>query len=170
MKFVNQRINPAALWSAGLFSTCPLPDTDIREQYGDAEIGKEIEKLQSMYMFEESIDGGNDEARLCLKSNGDGMMGACEDLEQYVEVLFQKEKKHKAAKLRVSLHFAALDVMIGQGGRSYFERCWSQDVVEEAIEVCSTEHNGTSHDSVLTDLKDGAMKGVFEAIANAQSQ
>lgn len=181
VQFINLRINPTASWSGGVFSTFSnlfkaepqATDTDMQEKYGDEEIGKEIERLQVKYMFGESMTGANDEARLCLKSSGPGLVGVCENYERYVEVFFAQEKKRKEAgeteaKLQVSLHFAESDVLIGKSGQEYFQMCWKQAGVEQVIEVRSAEHAGTNHDSVLADLKKGPIRSIFEAIASAQ--
>lgn len=179
--FINQRVAPTASWSGGIFSDVSnlfqaesqATSTDMLDKYGDEETGKEIEKLQSKYMFAESMTGGNDEARLCLKSNGEGLMGVCENYERYVTVLSEQEEKrrgrrgHAATLLKVSIHFAGSDIMIGKGGKDYFEKCWTQAGVEEAIDVSSTEYAGTNHDSVLVDFKRGALRGIFETVASS---
>lgn len=182
VKFINLRVAPTASWSGGLFSTVANlfsaeskpADSDMQDKYGDQEIGEEIEKLQTKYMFAESMAGGNDEARLCLKSNGEGLVGVCENYERYVEVLRDQEKNRMGQdgepKLKVSLHFAESDALIGKGGKEYFEKCWKQEGVGEVIEVRSTEHAGTNHESVLVDFKMGALKSVFEAVATAHQQ
>ncbi|CZT20438.1 uncharacterized protein RCC_06298 [Ramularia collo-cygni] len=177
--FINTKIVPAASLSGGIFSTIanvfqtgsPTINTDMQDKYGDEETGKQIEKLQTKYMFAESMAGGTEEARLCLKSDGEGLMGACENYERYVEVLRDQEKKEGrndgGPKLKVSLHFAESDALIGKGGKEYFEKCWKQDGVGEVIETDSTEYPGTNHDSVLIDFNKGALKRIFEAIASA---
>lgn len=182
VQFINLRVAPTASWSGGLFSTIAnvfqaepkAADSDLEDNYGSEEVGKEIEKLQTKYMFAESMAGGNDEARLCLKSNGEGMIGACENYERYVLELRDQEKKRSElegwSKLKVSLHYAESDNMIGKGGKAYFEKCWNQAGVEEVIDVHSAEHAGTDHETVLVDFKKGALRGVFEAVARAHQQ
>ncbi|CZT18468.1 uncharacterized protein RCC_04313 [Ramularia collo-cygni] len=178
--FINQRVAPTASWSGGVLSDVSklfqaesqaTSSRDMQDKYGDEEVGTEIEKLQSKYMFAESMAGGNDEARLCLKSNGDGLMGVCENYQQYVKELSEQERERRGqsateAKLQVSIHFAGSDIMIGKGGKDYFENCWAL-ASEDVIEVSSTEYPGTNHDSVLIDFEKGALRGIFEAVASS---
>lgn len=179
--FINLRVNPTASWSGGVFSTVSNlfqsepkdANTDLQDKFGDEQVGKEIEKLQTKYMFAESMSGANDEARLCLKSDGDGFVGACENYERFVEVLCAQERKRNGResagpKLEVSMHFAESDNMSGKGGKEYFEKCWSQAGVEEVIEVRSTQYPGTNHETVLVDFKKGALRHVFETVASGR--
>ncbi|CAK3884595.1 Hypothetical predicted protein [Lecanosticta acicola] len=181
-EFISQRVMPASLWSGGLFSSMAgrfqaqpgEADTgdseDAQEKYGvDKKTTGEIEALSGRYAFAEDMSGGNDEARLCVKKLGAGAWADCEDYMDFVGALSRREKERMgedgaASRLKVRMHFAESDVLIGKGGQRYFEECWKQDGVAESIDVVSKEWPGSNHDSVLVDSKVGAVRSVLEEI------
>lgn len=177
--FFAQNVMPATSWSGGvvssitgLFST-DQPSTndegeaEAKERYGvDRATAKEIDGLFIKYLVAEGMKGGNDEALLCSKARNTVSWHACEDYMTCMRTLseMQKERLAKdpsAEKMRVRLHFAESDIMIGKGGQKYFEECWEQDGFKEAVDVKSTEWPGSNHDSILSDAK-GVLRSIFE--------
>ena len=132
-----------------------------------------IEKLQTKYFFAEDTTAGNEDAKLCLKKEGEGNWGACEDYEKYVLDLVQREKARKEsnpdqAPLRIQSYFAESDIMIGKGGQKYFEHCWRQEGVDgSGVEFESIELPDTNHETSIVDLEKGALKLVFQEIKKA---
>ncbi|KAK5135072.1 hypothetical protein LTR08_005597 [Meristemomyces frigidus] len=179
-KFVSTRITPTASWSGGIVSSTATlfqgqPGTSetgkltFGEKYGvSEEIGKCIDKLHDKWMFAESNSAGNDEALLCIKKPGTEW-GVCDDYEEYVLLLVEREKQRlsardDSAKLKIDVFFAESDLMIGTGGQRYFVQCWKQDGVVDTIDFRSRVLPGTDHDTAVMDLGIGAMKTVFEHI------
>ena len=186
-KFVNRRIAPSMSWSGGVISSTaelfnPGPakeasgSTPLAELYGTSdEMAKLIEKLQTEYHAAEDSTAGNEDARLCLKKDGEGSWGICENYQQYVQSLVTQEKERNqtnpfASKLKVSVYYAESDMMIGKGGQKYFDECWRQVEVAESIEYESTELPGTNHDSTVQDLEKGALRGLFDAVKKASQR
>jgi hypothetical protein len=103
-------------------------------------------------MYAESTVGANSEARQCLKKEGDGTWGECEDYEAFVQKLVAKERTHgQEAKLRIDIFFAQDDALVGQRGQRYMEACWSgQGGFADVLEFASSTVDGSDHDSVLT--------------------
>ncbi|KAK4547187.1 hypothetical protein LTR36_001408 [Oleoguttula mirabilis] len=179
VRLVQTRVAPTASWSGGILSsaanlfraetgTIHSAELSPGDKYGvSEEVGECIDKLQLNWLLAESTTAGNDEALLCLKKAG-ANWGVCEDYEDYVRRLAEQERRLKhegTANLKIDTFFAASDVMIGQGGQQYFERCWREGEVADAIDFGSTILPETDHDSALADLKKGALKQVFERIA-----
>lgn len=174
-KFVNQKIMPASLWSGGIISSVSGIFTEqtgaasdgeaaAQEKYGVSKaVEDQIDALQGKYVFTEGTTGANDEALLCAKKTGS--WGACEDYMKYVLQLCSDEgARHLDTKIRVRLHFAGSDVLIGEGGKEYFQKCWSQEGVAEVLDVQSSVWPETNHDFVALDFKKGAIRPVFEEI------
>lgn len=174
-KFVNQSIMPVSGWSGGVISsvsglfseqTGTINDSEAaaQEKYGVSKaVEDQIDTLQGKYVFTEGMSDANDEALLCGKKVGG--WGACEDYMKFIEQLCLDERARRSeGKLRVRLHFAASDVMIGEGGRKYFEKCWNQDGVAEVVDVRSRVWPETNHDSVSLEFRKGAIRPIFEEI------
>ena len=180
MKFVAQRVQPAVAWSGGLgaavtgiFQSSDSSQSDsaaLAVRFGTSEkVGKEIERLATKYFFAEDPQGGTEEAKLCLKKGGTNLWMICEDYKEYLQVLVAKEREksstdpaHKNVKIRV--FYAESDIMIGEGGKAYFDKCWKQPDVLEYIDFESQTLAGTDHESVLVDWENGALQKVFEDI------
>jgi hypothetical protein len=116
------------------------------------------------FVFAENTQGGNDEARLCLKSVSPPIScdwGACESYPLFISRLQDmfpatpvSEAEAEAQggvrqKLKVSLVFAGTDAMIGSKGRTYLEKCWATEKVGQGIIVDVKVVEGTNHDSVV---------------------
>jgi len=184
IRFMNARVAPVTMWSGDIissvaqsFKTSPSDSASgeptAAEKYGmGQEVGEIIEKLQFKWFLAESTQAVNEDALLCLKKSGTGCWGACEDYEEYARLLTkQREQRHSldtsGAKLTVDVFFSESDIMIGKGGQRYFERIWEQDGVADTIDVNTAVMAGTNHDTVILDLKKGALKTAFERITNA---
>lgn len=175
--FINQRVMPVTSWSGGVlsdianvFSTESAdPEATAMRKFGrNRAFAEQVGKLQMMYINAESIAGGSEEAKLCLKKGEAGLWGVCEDYEDYVRLLVTAEKtRHEQAsqpKLKVQAFFSESDVMIGKKGQQYFEDCWKGQNLEDLITFESTTMPGTNHDSVLIDLEKGALQKVLQEV------
>lgn len=186
-RFINTRIAPTVSWSGGISSSVvnlfqaepgssDSGETSVGEKYGvSEEVGKHIEKLQSKYFLAEDTTAANDEALLCLKKGGTGNWGACEDYKEYVGSLAKRERERRSSdqnrsKLQVEVYFAESDIMIGKGGQEYFEQCWQQDGVADAIDFEATELPGINHETAIMDLKKGGLKPAFEHVARLKGR
>lgn len=187
VQFINTKISPAVSWSGGVASASSgllgsgdgsesTDQTSPGDRYGASEeVGKEIEKLEGKYFFAEDTTAGNEEAKLCLKKGPPGSWGICEDFEEYVRDFVAQEKDRVSsgstgAKFKVQVFYAESDIMIGKGGQKYFEQCWKQDGVAEIIEFESKELPKTDHDSLLIDVKKGALGSIFQEVSRASKQ
>ena len=137
-----------------------------REAYGmTGEVRKELEKATMKYGFAENRKGGNDEARLCLKStDGCGWL-ACEDCPEFVRCTKEKWEDlvdGGRGKLRVRIVLPEEDIMVGEKGKAYFKECWSQEKCGRGVEVECVEIKGTDHDNV-TSPESGVMGPLFSA-------
>jgi hypothetical protein len=184
--FINKNVAPAASWSGGVFSSIsglfsgsnPEADTEeeteAQQKYGiDKVTTKELENFHFQYISAESLKGANDEALLCSKNRGSISWGACEDYMACMKTICELQRKRLASnpaakKLKVRLHFAEDDVMIGKGGQKYFNECWQQTGFDESIDVKTKEWPKTSHDSVLLEFGKGALPSVFQDIKTCQ--
>lgn len=182
--FVNQKVVPATSWSGGVISSIggffsgseaksdEEDESEVQAKYGlDKATAKELESLYFKYLLAEGMKGGNDEALLCSKARGSTSWGACDDYMTCIKTIAESEKERlgkdpSAAKLRVRLHFAQDDMMIGKGGKKYFEECWQQEGVSDAVDVKSKEWPDTNHETVSVEVNKGAMRGIFEDIKN----
>ncbi|KAF4633243.1 hypothetical protein G7Y89_g4874 [Cudoniella acicularis] len=130
-----------------------------QEGYGIPLVVKdELSKLGFKYLFAENTRGGNDEARLCLKSvEGECGWDACEDYVELVENLAKVWKARtedgEKPKLKVKVLFAADDMMIGVKGRRYFQECWTQEKCGSGIEVECVVTEDTDHESLIDPAK-----------------
>lgn len=174
--FMCQKVGPTAAWSGGVISSMGEvfransgnANATSQDMYGVDEItGKEIGNLIATYLFDaESMEGGNDEALLLFKKVPTVSWGACEDYMDHVKTLAKSEleRREGATKLRVRLYFAESDMMIGKRGQIYFSECWKQDSVSGAIDLESYELPGTDHETLVLDMKHGALRKIFEEI------
>lgn len=177
MKFINRRIAPSIMWSGGVISTVSSlfkskdedsDSTSLADRYGRSEeYGKEVDELMGSYYFQEDTTAGNEDAKLCLKKEGTGCWGVCEDYEEYVRSLVQKESERRPdePKLDIRVYYAESDMLIGKMGQEYFERCWQQVDLAGSISYRSKELPGTNHDSTVLDFNKGAAKEIFDEIA-----
>lgn len=176
--FIQQQVAPSLAWSGGLISgvfkaptAAPNPPG---KRYGTSEeVGKEIERLQTKYVFSEDTTAANEEAKLCLKKGDSAIWGICDDYNEFVSSVCAQEKDWASAdasssKLKLRVYFAASDVMIGKGGQEYFKKCWQKGGVSEVIDFESKELPGTDHDSALIDQDAGAMKIIFAEVGDRQ--
>ncbi|PYI06237.1 hypothetical protein BO78DRAFT_315974 [Aspergillus sclerotiicarbonarius CBS 121057] len=166
---------PSFSASAGVFSAIvnSIPSTRAEDTnrsdaclagYGmDAEAAKVLDRLAMEYICLEDTSGFNDEAVVCLKK-GPGLWGACEELPVYLRGLVQAEEQHREGHpdekaLKVKVFFAESDGMIGPKGQKYFEDCFAQADLREAVCFESVVEKGTEHDSIWT-----SDTGVFERV------
>ncbi|KAL0262768.1 hypothetical protein SLS55_001741 [Diplodia seriata] len=185
--FINTKIMPSASWSGGVISSSAAllsssAGTDVpgaetststtpSEQYGvDKDTAKLIETLSSKYQFAESMTGANEEVKLCLRKCDDADWGEAADYSSCVRKIADNEsalgsREPNAAKLSVEAFFAGSDIMIAKRGQQYFEQCWQSDEVKEKVDFATSTFSEANHDSVLIDQKKGALKVVFERIA-----
>jgi hypothetical protein len=181
--FVAQKVQPAVAWSggvsssiSGLFnSSTDSSDSDaamLAAQYGTSEdVAKMIPKLSTKYFFAEDARGGTEEAKLCLKMGGENLWLICEDYKTYIESLLkQEEERSKSAdasgKLKMKVYYAESDMMIGEGGKRYFEECWRTHEVSRFVDFDSKTLPGTNHETIIADFDKSALPSIFEEIAS----
>ena len=181
-RFLAQNVAPAVSWSGGIVSSAAAlfqaepgstdsGSTTLAEKYGTSEeVAEQIDKLSGKYYFEEDTTAANEELKLCLKKSGAGSFwGACEDYGVFVKNLREKEQERRQSgptqpKLKVQVFFAESDMLIGKGGQMYLEQCWSRHGVSDCVTFESKVLPGTNHETVIMDLKKGALKPLFEEI------
>ncbi|KAH6670447.1 Alpha/Beta hydrolase protein [Halenospora varia] len=145
----------------------------VYEGYGlTLEEKEELNKLVFKYLFAENTKGGNEEARLCLKSVvGECDWDACDSYPSFVKNISETWKsrvEEGMPKLRLKVLFAEEDMMIGVKGRKYFQECFSQEKCGEGIEVSCTLTEGTDHES-LVDCTTGFIEEAFRFSAEGSS-
>lgn len=130
------------------------------------------------YMFAEDTTGANDEALLCLRKSPDITWEFCDDYVAYVPQLAQRWEEYSSSnnrdgsasmttpQLKIQAYFASSDMMVGQGGRKYFESIWNEASCSNVIQFEGMEVKNTSHDSI-GDPTNGAMEKVFEEARKA---
>lgn len=103
-------------------------------------------------MYAENTAGSNSEVRQCLKKEGDGTWGVCEDFEVFVRELAARERSRgPGPKIRVKILFAEEDPMIGVVGRRYMESCWDcEGKFGDVLEFTSAGVEGADHNSIVT--------------------
>ncbi|KAM0717647.1 hypothetical protein Q7P37_007499 [Cladosporium fusiforme] len=182
--FINSKVTPAMAFSGGLlassstalFNSFSSPSTanpepqagsyeDAAEKYEvDVDTAKAMRSLQVKYSQAEETTAANEEAKLCLQKCKGGW-GAVGDYRACVRSIAQRERG--GVKLTVDAGFASSDLIIGKGGQAHFEECWAQEGVSDRVDFRSRTFGGTNHDTVLIDLRHGAMKGCLERIAGS---
>ncbi|QPG97209.1 hypothetical protein C2857_005959 [Epichloe festucae Fl1] len=101
-------------------------------------------------MFAENTVGANSEAMQCLKKQGDGTWGECEDFRVFVEKLVAQERSRtQEAKLRVKTLFAENDAIVGQQGQQYMEACWDKSEFADVLNFTSATVDGADHESLM---------------------
>jgi hypothetical protein len=141
------------------------------EQYGfDEDTAKLIKKLSPKYKFAESMTGANEEVKIVLRKCEDAGWGEATDYSSCIRTIADNEtalgtREPIAAKVSVEAFFASSDIMIGKRGQQYFEQCWQSDGVAAKVDFATRTFPEADHDSLLVDHKKGALKVVFERIA-----
>lgn len=157
------------------FSSDETASATPGETYGTSEaVGKELASLVSKFFFAEDTTAGNEDAKLCLKKGGKGSWGCCEDYEGFVRSVVGREGERRGTVseegvLRVRAFFAESDALIGKGGQEYFDRCWRQEGVEGWVRYEGRMLPGTDHDSVMGDVKKGALATIFAEVGRKDS-
>jgi len=131
----------------------------------------ELDKLVMRYAFAEECSGGNDEARLCLKSLSSISWGALESYPSYITALkevWEKRVREGGAKLTVRVLLAEEDAMIGEKGEKYLQDCWTKSNVGEGVDVEVITLDATDHDSVLDPMK-GAIAEYYKAVKEGRT-
>ena len=179
--FVAQKVQPAVAWSggvtssiSGLFqSSADGSDGDaamLAAQYGTSEdVAKLIPQLTTKYFFAEDASGGTEEAKMCLKMGGENLWLICEDYKKYIESLLKEEEERSRLaggnlKLKIKVYYAESDMMIGEGGKRYFEECWKTPEVARFVDFDSKTLPGTNHETVIADFNKSALPSIFEEI------
>lgn len=126
----------------------------------------ELDKVVFKFAFAEYTKGGNDEARLCLKSVEGCYWDACEDYEACVKQLkedWEKKMQEGGKKLKVTILFGEEDAMIGVKGRKYWDDCWTDERCGGGMEVSCKEVRMGDHDSVV-DYTKGGIQEMYKAV------
>ncbi|GAM89996.1 hypothetical protein ANO11243_080360 [Dothideomycetidae sp. 11243] len=187
--FMNTKVMPSASWSGGIISSSVsllsrIISTDVPEaaaaanstteyeQYGfDDETAKLIKKTALKFQFAESVAGANEEVKFCLRKGDVVDWGLATDYKVCIDKIASNEAEHhtqtshSGARLCVQACFAESDIMIADRGQKYFEDCWRSETVGSHVDFETRTLPGTDHDSIIGDLKKGAMRSVFERIA-----
>lgn len=186
--FIQSKVAPTLSFSSGLFTSSAAmlgsqpsqdsqpaagSDKDAAEKYGvNVETAKLIRSLTLRFYLAEETLAGNEEAKLCLMKGGKANWGALADYEACVQSIADAEGDSIAAgavKLKMDAAFASSDVIIGKGGQEYFEKCWRRESVAANVDFGSRTFDGTNHDTVLIDFRNGGLKMIFEKIAGMGS-
>jgi len=152
-----------SLLSSGTNMSVEAEERESMEAFGMTleEVNKVI-SLGQKYSFAEDTTGGNADAMLCLKKGG-ASWGICEDYETFVPELVQKLQSslRPPTKVKVRVCYAEDDMLVGKGGQSYFEKCWSSSATASVIKFESMTDPGTNHDSIVMPTN-GSIRCLFE--------
>jgi hypothetical protein len=126
----------------------------------------EIVKQNVDWAFAEDTSGGNDEARMCLRSTAGTEWGACEDYEACIKLLagmWEERVKEGGKPLMVNIVLPEEDILVGKKGMRYFEECWGKERCGSAIEVEVQRVDGANHDSTIG-MMTGEMGKLFARV------
>lgn len=169
--------NPVINTSSGLvapfvkpFKSGVSPDSAAKDARKDEVYGVpaafrlRFNELLFKWAFLEDTKGATEDAILCLKKDGTGLWGVCEDYEQFVPLLVEKLKGTLGGQqLILRAFWAEDDMMIGRGGAEYFDGCFGQEGVEECISYKGKVMKGTNHDNVVDDSEE-ALESVYQEV------
>lgn len=130
----------------------------------------ELDKLVMKYAFGEECSGGNDEARLCLKSLSDVSWGALESYPAYITSLSEVWKERVddgSPKLTFRVLLAEEDAMIGEKGAKYLQEVWTKEACGTGVDIEFITLDGTDHDSVLDPVR-GAVVELYKAVKDGR--
>lgn len=135
----------------------------IEAEYGlSRDFQAEVDAELPRRIFSESTVGANRDALLCLKKGPEGLWGVCDDYEDFIKRLVERERA-ETSKVKVRVFFAAEDSMIGVKGREYMDCCWEE---QDDLDLESRIVADTDHDSVLQSIE--VLESVFREVANTQ--
>ncbi|KAH9214438.1 Alpha/Beta hydrolase protein [Leptodontidium sp. 2 PMI_412] len=129
-------------------------EKSCRDSFGfSLAVHNEVTKNSGKFLFAENTSGGNDEARLCMKSVPGSSWDRCEVYPTFVldlKIEWEKRAKQNGKKLRLDIVFGeGNDAMIGAVGMKYFKDCFKKENCGEGIEVEVSETPGASHDTII---------------------
>lgn len=185
--FMAQKVQPAVAWSGGISSslsglfqsTTENSDAEaamLAAQYGTNEdVAKLISKLTTKYFFAEDARGGTEEAKLCLKMGGQNLWLICEDYKEYVKSLLKRETERSTTtgtdrKLRMQVYYAESDMLIGEGGKKYFDECWKTPEVSKYVDFNSQTLSETNHETIIADFDKSALPAIFDEIKSLAAE
>ena len=184
--FMIRRVQPTFALSGGVSQAVSMPfknkfaseeqkkeeERKCLEAYGvSLDVKEEINKAVFKYGFVENTEGGNDEARMLLKSVKGLSWGAFEDYEVCVAALaetWDKKVGEGARPLSISVALPEEDMMIGDKGMQYFENVWREENRGKGIQVEVIRWKGTDHETAV-DASSGGMGKMFELVKGLRS-
>ncbi|KAK2804336.1 hypothetical protein FQN50_006627 [Emmonsiellopsis sp. PD_5] len=152
----------------------------LEEEYDLAvDVQMELEKYGFQMAFEESVEGANSEALICMKKCPEGAWGECEDYGRFVREFAGMQRQRIVqppshgqsqeggwGKLKVEAYFATSDIMIGKKGQRYFEDCWRGKGLEEDFSDLwsfdSVTIEGANHETVCSAVE--VLERVFQQV------
>jgi hypothetical protein len=208
--FVNTTVSPAFSYSADIFSSIKnlsflrkrphsTDDGDCEEDYDrtmdycvDEYTSEAYWKVLMRYVFAESVQGGTDDAFLCLKRGPKVNWGYFEDFDEAVPRIFSAEARRKRSdksdakpgqsvvgaeaevlenpgasqegRLCVHIYFAENDSFIGKKGRRWMDDLWRHPGTDKGSVIYeSTVVEGSDHDSIDS-VRFGVLDQVFENV------
>ncbi|CAL3966310.1 unnamed protein product [Diplocarpon coronariae] len=143
-------------------------ERDCKERFGTGQdVKAELLATANTFFWEEETSGGNDEARLCLKSVPGTSWDRCEVYPTFVRGLnfdWEKRANECGQKLRIRVVFGeGADSMVGYKGMKYFMNCFRQEKLGSGIEVEERIHMGADHDTVVDPSFD-SMKHLYDRV------
>ncbi|KAK2629427.1 hypothetical protein QTJ16_000247 [Diplocarpon rosae] len=143
-------------------------ERDCKERFG---IGQDVKAallaMANSLFWEEETSGGNDEARLCLKSVPGTSWDRCEVYPTFVRNLnfdWEKRANQYGRKLRIKIVFGeGADLMVGHKGMKYFMNCFEPEKLGNGIEVEQWTQMGADHDTVIDPSFD-SMKQLYDRV------
>lgn len=117
------------------------------------DLKNELISTTTALAWKQSTAGGNDEARLCLKSCTGTGWDRCEVYPTFVQDLkleWAQRAQSRGQKLRIRIAFGeGEDDMICWKGMEYLEYCFAQEKVGEGVEVEFGVQAGADHDTIV---------------------
>ncbi|KAI9048087.1 hypothetical protein LZ554_007883 [Drepanopeziza brunnea f. sp. 'monogermtubi'] len=139
-----------------------------RERYGiSPDLKAELVSTSNALCWGESTVGGNDEARICLKSCPGTGWDRCEVYPTFVRELkleWGDRVARSGHKLKIRIAFGeGEDSMVGWKGMQYFEDCFTKEKLGRGIEVEKVVQKGADHDSIVDPGFDEILR-LFESV------
>ncbi|KAI4725807.1 hypothetical protein E4T49_06410 [Aureobasidium sp. EXF-10728] len=177
---VARYIAPSLSFSAAKLGIEEKLDEDLCQTvYGtDAETWEQVERLQQIWQREEDMSGISAEATLCIQQDGKdwgvyaSLPGAIEALQDICSPSHAgsdhstNDDDTSGRNLSVLAWFAESDVVIGQGGKRYYEDCWRKVDGQGRVRFAAKTVAGTDHDSIVLAEK-GCVEEVFREVKNS---
>jgi hypothetical protein len=169
--FVYRRVNPGLALSDDVMSMifARLDELELDDDRGtdhlqptaeERQLRKQVLAELQKYIPAEDFAGISDDLQLLLKrTGGRDPWGSWDDIDRFVPILAEQEKKHRRERMRgrkpigsvlkVKAYYASRDGMVGKSGAEWLGSSFTAEACQGVVDYASEIWPNITHDRIL---------------------